>query len=158
MSSGLFVIGEPVKSLLYLKPRAILSKDFVRLALWFFMVVDSSTATRPLAPSARAIHSPAFCPFKEENASMFMTKMVKPSNLSLTERISSCCFLFAEDTHRITRCGTSSDICSGISLVTQLRYTPFGARTKAKSICPSRYNIPMLSIKTLDFPVPISMK
>ena len=158
MSSGLFVIGDPVSNLLNLKPWAILHKFLVRLAVWFFIVVASSIAIRPEAPSARAIHSPACLPFNVENASTFMTKMVNPSNLSLIERISSCCFLFAPLTQRITRVGTSSDICSGISFETQFRYTPFGAMTKAKLIKPALYNMPMLSIRTFDFPVPISIK
>jgi hypothetical protein len=48
--------------------------------------------------------------------------------------ISAFCFLFAEETQRITRWFTLSDRCCGISLATQLRYTPFGAMIRAKLI------------------------
>ena len=150
-------MGDPVNSLLYLKPAAIFIRDLVRFALWFLMVVDSSTAIMPWEPSIRAIHCPAFWPLIVEYASTFITKIVSPSNVSWTERISSFCFLLGPDTQRITLWGMSSDICSGISLATQLRYTPLGAITKAKLICPSKYSIAMLSMRTLDLPVPISM-
>ena len=150
-------MGDPVSNLLYLKPLAILSRDFVRLALWFLIVVDSSIAIHPTGPSAPDIHSPATWPLRVEYDSTFMTKIVSPSNGSLTDRISSCCFLLGEATHRITLCGTSSDMCSGISLVTQFRYTPFGAIINANFIRPARYSIPRLSSRTFDLPVPISI-
>ena len=48
--------------------------------------------------------------------------------------------------------------CVGISFCSQFLYTPFGAIIKAESINFLSYNILILSIKTLDFPVPISIK
>ena len=60
-------------------------------------------------------------------------------------------FLFHEgETDRITRCDTSSDICSGISLVTQF-LLPFGARIRAKFTALPGNNIPRLSNRTFDF-------
>ena len=152
------VTGEPVKSRRYENPAAIFMSALVRLALWFLMVVLSSMAIIPNLPSLFANHIPAFCPLTVENASTFITKMVKPEYACLTLFNSFSCCLFGEDTHRITRCGTSSDICSGISFATQLRYTPFGAMIRAKLHLPSRNRVPRLSIRTFDLPVPISIK
>jgi hypothetical protein len=152
------VTGEPVSRRRKANPAAIFISALVRLALWFLIVVDSSIPIRPYAPNLVASHLPACCPLSEEKASTFMTKIVRPSNRSATDLSSSCCFLLGLATQRITRWGTSSDMCSGISLVTQLRYTPLGAMIRAKFTSPARYSCPILSNSTFDFPVPISMK
>jgi hypothetical protein len=78
----------------------------VRLALWFLIVVDSSMAIIPFSPNAPASHAPAFCPLSVEKLSTFITNIVSPSNLFLTDRISSVCVLLGAATHLMTRCGT----------------------------------------------------
>src|SRR6056297_508227 len=133
---GDLVTGDPVRIRRYENPAAIFIKALVRLALGFLIVVDSSMAIRPLAPRLRAIQSPAVLPLAVEKASTFMTKMVSPSKGWPTDWSSARCVLLGLATQRITRRGTSSDRCSGISLATQLRYTPLGARMKAKLIFP----------------------
>ena len=155
---GDLVTGEPVSRRRYRKSEAILTRALVLLALWFLMVVDSSMPTRPRCPNFLPSHSPACLPLSAEKASTFMTKMVRPPKALPTDLISASCCLLADETQRITRFSISSGMCSGISLATQLRYTPFGAMIKAKSILPSRCRFEMVSIRTFDFPVPISMK
>jgi hypothetical protein len=47
--------------------------------------------------------------------------------------------------------------CIGISALTQLSKTPFGANIKAVSILPASKRAAIVSIATFDFPVPISI-
>ena len=149
--------GDPVSMREYSKSLESCTSALVRLDLVFLIVVLSSTATMPRLPNRLANQVPTLRPLTVEKISTFITKIVIPSNVSFTDLISRSCSLFGLLTQRITRYGTLSGKCCGISRSTQLRYTPLGAMIKAKLISSRSYKCTILSIRTLDLPVPISI-
>ena len=149
--------GEPVRIRLYLAQSDNAMIFLVRVALRFFMVVLSST-TIMLSGCLRINIMAAFVPRGVDSASTFITKTLSPSNGSMTKVfISSWNFLVDDGVQRTTMRLISSGRCVGISPLTQLSYTPFGATINAALILSVTYKLPIVSIATLDLPVPISI-
>ena len=150
--------GEPVSIRRYLLYFVNTIKFFVRCALRFLIVVLSSTiiilsgfCTRK-RPAARA-------PRGEENASTFITNIFIPSKSSIITSSNSAAYFLLEDGIQLTVLrAIRSGRCNGISPNAQLSYTPLGATISAAVISPFSKRTPMLSIATLLFPVPISIK
>ena len=120
------------------------------------MVVDSSTVNKEFFITKK--FSAAVLPFLVDKASTFIKNIFKLS-LGSFNVCSSFCFFFVVLGDQVTMSAfTWSGRCSGISFLSQLRYTPLGAMINAESISPLSYSRHMLSINTLDLPVPMSMK
>ena len=156
-SIGSFVIGDPVNILLYFASVPSFKIFFVCCACGFFIVVDSSTHIKALCPFKNRSANRA--PLIVRSASTFINKisMVKSFGSLIIDSNKLLSSLLGVGVQATVKSSMCSGKCVGISWRCQLRYTPFGAIIKAPLIWPWSYSIAILSSKTFDLPVPISI-